>query len=287
MRSNIAARLLVASAFSVMPSTGYDTMASDMGPAAFMWPPDRTWSSDEDNTAPCGSSSGVGNRTSFPLTGGKIALVDQTESWNIQVALSYSQDPKSNDDFLVVIAASRLADLDPGHKCVSLPDPKSGTAAGANATIQILYLSEFDIAANQTFYACADITYVDAADFTTSIPCFNVSIDDPTAVTSAPATTATATGSLQTSSSSSTAQAETGGSSGKTNVGAIAGGVVGGVAGLAALVAGFVLFRRRQRRAMRVRQQQNPHVVPWGDQFKARTSSQGSQNSIGLKHLDK
>jgi hypothetical protein len=38
-----------------------------MGPAAFIWPPDRPWSADVDNIAPCGSSAGVGNRTKYPV----------------------------------------------------------------------------------------------------------------------------------------------------------------------------------------------------------------------------
>jgi hypothetical protein len=42
--------------------------ATDMGPAAFLWPPDRAWGTAQDNTAPCGSSSGVTNRTDFPLS---------------------------------------------------------------------------------------------------------------------------------------------------------------------------------------------------------------------------
>ncbi len=42
--------------------------SNDMGPAAFMWPPDRVWSAALDNTAPCGSSASVGNRTQFPLS---------------------------------------------------------------------------------------------------------------------------------------------------------------------------------------------------------------------------
>jgi hypothetical protein len=40
----------------------------DMGPAAFMWPPDRVWSGDMDNKAPCGSRASAGNRTEFPLS---------------------------------------------------------------------------------------------------------------------------------------------------------------------------------------------------------------------------
>ncbi|KAL0262398.1 hypothetical protein SLS55_003844 [Diplodia seriata] len=38
-----------------------------MGPVAFLWPSDRAWDASQDNTAPCGSSAGVTNRTEFPL----------------------------------------------------------------------------------------------------------------------------------------------------------------------------------------------------------------------------
>lgn len=41
--------------------------ATDMGPAAFMWPPDREWGAAQDNTPPCGSSAGATTRTEFPL----------------------------------------------------------------------------------------------------------------------------------------------------------------------------------------------------------------------------
>lgn len=41
--------------------------ATEMGPVAFMWPPDREWGAAQDNRAPCGSSQGVVNRTDFPL----------------------------------------------------------------------------------------------------------------------------------------------------------------------------------------------------------------------------
>jgi len=44
------------------------TTSDSMGPAAFMWPPDREWTADKDNTAPCGSPAKVGNRTEFPLS---------------------------------------------------------------------------------------------------------------------------------------------------------------------------------------------------------------------------
>lgn len=61
------------SVLAVVVSTAYaqggiDTGGSDeMGPAAFMWPKDRVWSAAMDNTAPCGSVAGAGNRTEYPL----------------------------------------------------------------------------------------------------------------------------------------------------------------------------------------------------------------------------
>lgn len=47
--------------------------ATEMGPAAFLWPSDRVWGAAADNTAPCGSVAGVTNRTDFPL--GRLCLV--------------------------------------------------------------------------------------------------------------------------------------------------------------------------------------------------------------------
>lgn len=39
-----------------------------MGPVAFLWPENRNWTAAYDNTGPCGSSTGVTNRTEFPLS---------------------------------------------------------------------------------------------------------------------------------------------------------------------------------------------------------------------------
>lgn len=104
--------------------------AGKMGPVAFMWPPDREWKADQDNTAPCGSSAGVNKRTSFP-TGkstfsyalcvafiwcrtffffffssvltlsqssvhGAVALIIQDESWDVQLGISYKNGKSSH-----------------------------------------------------------------------------------------------------------------------------------------------------------------------------------------------
>lgn len=41
--------------------------AKEMGPVAFMWPPDREWGAAQDNHPPCGSAQSVVERTDFPL----------------------------------------------------------------------------------------------------------------------------------------------------------------------------------------------------------------------------
>lgn len=47
---------------------GEGVVGTKMGPVAFLWPDDRNWSATADNTAPCGSTDGVVNRTDFPLS---------------------------------------------------------------------------------------------------------------------------------------------------------------------------------------------------------------------------
>lgn len=54
------------SAFFVSSAIAVGTSDS-MGPAGFLWPPDREWSDEHDNSAPCGSDAQVGERTTFPI----------------------------------------------------------------------------------------------------------------------------------------------------------------------------------------------------------------------------
>lgn len=97
---------------------------SDMGPAAFLWPTDRAYSAANDNTAPCGSAAGVSNRTSFPMSrffsitnvlsmviinqkpaNGAVAIVLQDESYNINLAISYSDSKQIELPLLGVLLA--------------------------------------------------------------------------------------------------------------------------------------------------------------------------------------
>ncbi|KAG7289168.1 hypothetical protein NEMBOFW57_005531 [Staphylotrichum longicolle] len=167
--------------------------SENMGPAAFMWPPDRAWSGETDNTPPCGSASGVTNRTAFPVSGGKLAFTAQDDSYHAELSISFKSNPKSQSDFTPLFTAP-ITELDPGHTCLSLADQTSSQqfTAGTNATIQVKYIADFDRPENQTFYACADITFVPAASFNgADVPCFNAT--DPIDVP-APTQTGTPTG---------------------------------------------------------------------------------------------
>ncbi|KAE8347796.1 hypothetical protein BDV24DRAFT_157273 [Aspergillus arachidicola] len=237
--------------------------AKEMGPVAFMWPPDRVWGAAYDNTAPCGSSSGATNRTDFPMVNGQLALVIQDESWNVQVAISHKSNPSINDDFEPFIDGSRIKDIEPGHECYPVPNPSIDVEEGMNATFQIKYTSDFETDKNETYYACADIRYVAASKFTTQVPCFNVTADEFTAVTSTTATSgATATAG---SSSSSSKDSGTKESSSGLSGGAIAGIVVGCVAAVAIAIAVLFGSRRFLQKYRSYRQKASVRNVDWAE----------------------
>ncbi|OAQ99766.1 hypothetical protein LLEC1_07401 [Akanthomyces lecanii] len=173
----------LAAAWALMASgasaAGAPSTSANIGPAAFMWPPDRVWSADADNTAPCGSIAGVQNRTAFPLQSGKIALVAQDESFDLELSISYLDEPKSNSDFNKLIDMETFRDIKLGHTCVTLPNAPASVKSGTSATLQIKYIADFDKPENQTFYACSDITYVELSDFKEPIPCFNATQPTP------------------------------------------------------------------------------------------------------------
>ncbi|KID94855.1 cytokine inducing-glycoprotein, partial [Metarhizium majus ARSEF 297] len=253
-RIAVGAGLALASAISAQsepqPSNPSTASVTDnyMGPAAFMWPPDRVWSGDMDNQAPCGSRAAAGNRTKFPITGGSVALVAQDDYYNSKISISYKEDPQTNTDFSVLLETIDISDLNPGHTCVSVPDAPSRVTAGTNATLQIIYKADWDAPHNQTFYACADITYVNQADFKLRIPCFNATEpgeddkkfaaekDKPAGDSKAPTT------------------ATSGGSGSGLKGGALAGVIVGSILGACLIAAaGLFLYRRREQKLRQLR----------------------------------
>lgn len=70
-------------------------------------------------------------------------------------------DPTSNNDFELLIDSHYVPSVDPGHECYPLPqNVSSGLQPGANATLQLVYIADFNdegesTGSNETFYACA------------------------------------------------------------------------------------------------------------------------------------
>ncbi|KAJ4288233.1 hypothetical protein N0V88_007422 [Collariella sp. IMI 366227] len=238
-----------------------------MGPASFMWPPDRAWSQAMDNIAPCGSIAGVVNRTAFPITGGKIALTAQDDSYNTQISISFNNNPQSQSDFTPLVT-SPIPELNPGHTCLSLPQ---FTVTGTNATIQLVYTADFDRPENQTFYACADITFVVADTFNpATVPCFNATddVNDVPAPTATGLPTGTAlpghgeSGPPLTQPGTDDGEDKKGGLS----KGGIAGVVVGCVVGVAVVLGlGLLWYRERARKERLVRERDAGRTVPWSE----------------------
>ncbi|KZZ97413.1 hypothetical protein AAL_03377 [Moelleriella libera RCEF 2490] len=253
--------VLAASAMAANP-----TSSTNMGPAAFMWPPDRSWSAAADNTAPCGSVDVVRNRTSFPLTDGKVSLLDQKEAFSVELSISYKENPASNNDFTTLIKPEVLAELDRGHTCVPVANAPSSVRAGQNATLQIKYTASFDKPENETFYACADITYVELPDFKENVNCFNFTEPDD------------GKGSSSKKPSGSAAEP----ASRSLSSGAIAGIVVGAFSGVSLMAAAALLiYRRKQQRLNLLRQQNSARGVKWDQQ----TRGSQSTGSVRMQNL--
>lgn len=173
----------------------------------------------------------------------------------------------------------KFRELDLGHTCVSIDDAADSVKAGANATLQVKYIADWDKPENQTFYACADITFVELANFQTRIPCFNAtqpSEDENEGGSKG----GDKTGSGSESSATSTPSA----SKGKSGLsgGAIAGIVIGSLAGVAALgVVGFLVYRRKQQRLSALRQQHSSRGVKWDE----RGRDSASNGSVRMNNL--
>lgn len=73
----------------IIGAVGVMATSADMGPAAFMWPADRVWNGEMDNTAPCGSVAGPTNRTRYPIKDGVVALVAQDDSYSVTMSISF------------------------------------------------------------------------------------------------------------------------------------------------------------------------------------------------------
>ncbi|KAK4442679.1 hypothetical protein QBC34DRAFT_479807 [Podospora aff. communis PSN243] len=163
----------------------HDDDDDDMAPLGFMWPTERTWDDDHGMTAPCGSDSRAGlKRTLFPTAGGLLSLDGKQKVYDLQLSVSFSQDPKSNSDFSPIL--SGIESLNLAHACIPIP-AITAAQAGRNATLQLKYIAEWHdddhshkrhAGTNETFYSCADITFVEQAQVSLEIPCFNATAEE-------------------------------------------------------------------------------------------------------------
>lgn len=160
-----------------------------------------------------------------------------------------------------------------GHTCVPIADAPSEVKAGSNATLQIKYTANFDKPENETFYACADITFVEWSKFDVQIPCFNATQPEPDSGKGKAGASATPTPTPDSS--------KKGGKSGLSG-GAIAGIVIGCVVGVALLAAAALLmYRRKQQRDRISRQQNSARGVKWDEQPR----DSNSNRSVRMQNL--
>jgi hypothetical protein len=161
---------------------------------------------------------------------------------------------------------------------VPWPKAPSSVKAGDLATLQVKYTSDFDTPQNQTFYACADIAWVEVADFGARVPCFNAT---------EPEGDDAAGGSYHDGDDVSSDESDNEGSkdsSGGLSKGAIAGivlGVVGGLGSIAA--AALLIYRRKQQRLRQLRQANSPRTVPW---TAGHAAGKGSVSSSSVRMQD-
>ncbi|KAL4883410.1 hypothetical protein BJY04DRAFT_25502 [Aspergillus karnatakaensis] len=298
MKSSLA--LLVALSTAINAQAHGEEASQEMGPVAFMWPPDRTWGAAYDNIAPCGSNAGVSNRTEFPMVNGQLALVTQDESWNVQISISHRNNPTNNADFETIVSERRISEIDPGHMCYGVPNPGVDTEAGMNATFQIRYTADFETDKNETYYACADVTYVPASQFTFQVPCFNATTeefdlgdDDDDEDSSSNSGSGSSSnnnnnaGSSGSNSNSNSEETSSGGGGGGLSGGAIAGIVVGAVAALAIALVLLFGYRRLLQKYRTMRQNTSPRNVDWAAQDDAAkpTADNSSGSSYGLRKI--
>ncbi|KAF8428286.1 hypothetical protein EV426DRAFT_528526 [Tirmania nivea] len=122
------------------------------------YPPDRGETGSNQADEPCGGLSTASTRTPWPISGGRVEFEAGHDEANTEVLLYLGDNPKSNDDFNVVLAPL-FNQIGLGAFCwdkLSVPNGTVGVNEGAKATIQIRQFGHD----GGWLYNCADITFM-------------------------------------------------------------------------------------------------------------------------------
>ncbi|KAF5103891.1 hypothetical protein D0Z03_000020 [Geotrichum reessii] len=240
----ITATAIATASFAAAQDHG-EEYAQTMGPVAFLWPPDREWSEDAENTAPCGTTAGpMTNRSQFPLDGGHIALVAQDDAWAVNVRISFKSNPTSLNDFQDWFASNITQELEEAHMCYRTPSVPSSIKSGDFGTIQLEY-NAIDGSNNVSHFACADVYFVEKSKFQNngfSAMCFNTSDGEiaPDSTPSENEVAAKGVNSVSTSKTATPAGAATSAVSTSANGAAAPALALGGFAGIAGFIAALI-----------------------------------------------
>ncbi|KAL7412770.1 hypothetical protein BDY24DRAFT_77450 [Mrakia frigida] len=183
-------------------------------PIKLVFPYSRGTSAATAANGPCqGFPAQVDNRTEFPLSGGKFAFTDSTGVTNLTISYATNYTSPSFRRFLPVIPSVAA-----GQSCFEeyLDFNNYGSSPGSNLTFGFSWLS----AAGVQQYECADIVFVNAADFTTSLTdvCVNATTTaSTTAATAASGTAAVVSGTAAAAASSGSAAASAAATTGSTS----------------------------------------------------------------------
>lgn len=121
------------------------------------YPSDRGEAGSNEVNDPCGGLSTSKTRTPWPISGGRIMFEAGHDEANTEVRLYVGDNPKSNNDFNVVLAPL-FDQIGLGTFCwnkLSVPNGTVGVKEGASATIQIKQFGHD----GGWLYNCADITF--------------------------------------------------------------------------------------------------------------------------------
>ncbi|WVO21740.1 uncharacterized protein IAS62_003052 [Cryptococcus decagattii] len=141
-----------------MFNAGLRSLTSRQAPSLLPFPELHGFSASCAADAPCGGFNPV-SRTSYPMSGGDIALFQMTEAENANVLWTAESNPTLFHTFST--NSNSIFEVGAGHFCQGAPDFSSlGISECDNATLRLAEADTY-------YYQCADISLVSNAKFTT------------------------------------------------------------------------------------------------------------------------